>query len=149
MDTGQAVTQFLRRALDYSKLLAVPNPQADRWCVYEVRRRCSGGWEVPFQITEAGEVRRGAPAIVRLVGDFPELIYVHEIDGKYASADPHLILAELRKQDRWAGAGNVADILRRVNEARARKKAESSRVFGELADEHRGLFKKAAEEMGL
>ncbi len=76
---------------------------------------------------------------VRLVRDIPELIYVHEVGGKYAEANGHVILAALRKQDRW----------RRAKANRAKRKQTSSEHFRDLAQEHRGLIVNAAEELGL
>lgn len=148
MDTAQAVTRYVRREIGYGKLLVLPDASADRWCVFEVQRRMSGGWDVPFRVLDDGAVVPGT-ATVRQTWDFPSLVYVHEIDGKYAEADPHLILRALRKQDRWAARDIARDMVRRIQANRAKRKAESSQLFGELALEHRRLFAKAAEEMGL
>lgn len=151
MDTAQHLTHVLRRELRYPRILAVPDPGPDRWCVYELRRRMSGGWGVPYSLSDAGEVRPGT-STVRLVADFADLIYVHEIDGKYAEANPHLILAALRQQDRWRGA-RLGDLersfLARVHANREKRRADSSEAFADLAQEHRRAFVQAADEMGL
>lgn len=149
MDTAQHLTQYLRRETGYDRLLAAPNPNADRWCVFELRRRCSGGWEIPFRITDAGEIVRREPATMRMVIDVPELIYVHEIDGKYAEANPHLILEALRKQDKWTARDIARDMVERVKANREKRREETRQMFGDLAQEHRRLFAQAAEEMGL
>jgi hypothetical protein len=148
VDTARELTLFLRRELQYPRLLAAFDPGNERWCVYELRRRMSGGWGVPFALSDSAEVVEGK-ATVRQVRDIPELIYVHEVDGKYAEANGHLILAALRKQDRWGAKDIAADMVKRVQANRAKRKQASSDHFRDLAAEHRGLVAKAAEEMGL
>jgi uncharacterized protein YdaU (DUF1376 family) len=61
----------------------------------------------------------------------------------------HVILAALRKQDRWASKRLVRDMIDRVKAQRARKSREASDHFADLAGEHRREFQQAAEELGL
>ena len=151
MDTARELTLFLRRELACERILARPDSGSDRWCVYEIQRRCGLGWDVPFKIEEDGTVVRRAPATVRLVHDQPLLIYVHEKGGQYAEADRYAILAALRKQDRWASGHEhlERDLIQEVADRKAKKLKESSDAFAALAGETRGLFVKAADEMGL
>ena len=149
MDTAQALTQRLRQELGYPRLVAAADPSADRWCVYEIRRRCSPGWEVPYSLSDAGEVRGGV-STVREVRNVPELIYVHEAPGGgYAPPEVHVILAALRKQDRWAARDVAGDMVRRVQANRARRAKAASDHFADLAGDTRREMQKAAEELGL
>lgn len=150
MDTAQAVTARLRSELGYQRIFAAPDPSADRWCVYETLRKASGGWDVPFSFTEEGLLVRRTPSVVREVRDFVSLVYVHEApQGGYAEANVHLMLEALRRQDKWSKRNLVGGMLAKVKENRAKRAAADSQMFHDLAGEHRGLFAKAAEEMGL
>ena len=149
MDTAQEITARLRTELGFDRIFAAPDPSADRWCVYETLRKASGGWDVPFSLSEEGIVLPGV-STVREVRDFPTLVYVHEAPGGgYAEANVHLFLAALRRQDKWSKKDLVGSMLERVKQGRAKRNAAASQMFHDLAGEHRSLFVKAAEEMGL
>lgn len=150
MNTAQATTERLRKELGFDRIVAAPDPSADRWCVYEVRRKASGGWEIPYSFGSEGLLVAGVPSFIREVRDFAELVLVHEAPGGgYAEANVHLMLEALRKQDRWRARDVVSDMLRRVKQKKAENDAKASQMFYDLAGEHRRLFVKAAEEMGL
>jgi hypothetical protein len=149
MDTAQEITQRLRRELGYPRIFAAADASADRWCVYEVLRRVSGGWDVPFSLSETGEVLPGVSS-VREVRDTPTLIYVHERPGGgYAEPNVHLMLEALRKQDRWRARDIAGDMVRRIQANRVKQAEKDRQMFADLSMEARPMFAKAADEMGL